>query len=132
MTSVAKDRTLVRHHPVNKITKIQILGCKNFLLSSLNYLDIVIYSHSSICVLLFIFILLIISYCIIIHPRICIFVILLSGWCGTRVRPARLVSYALLYTTQDHLSRTNAVCVPFSKSVILPHTLKACSLIFLR
>ena len=33
------------------------------------------------------------------HPRICIFVILLSGWCRTRMRPARLVSYAFLYTT---------------------------------
>ena len=30
---------------------------------------------------------------------ICIFVILLSGWCRTRMRPARLVSYAFLYTT---------------------------------
>ena len=28
-----------------------------------------------------------------------IFVILLSGWCRTRMRPARLVSYAFLYTT---------------------------------
>ena len=30
---------------------------------------------------------------------ICIFVILLAGWCRTRMRPARLVSYAFLYTT---------------------------------
>ena len=45
------------------------------------------------------FILLIIGYCIIIHPVICIFVILLSGWCRTRMRPAHLVSYVFLYTT---------------------------------
>ena len=28
------------------------------------------------------------------------FVIMLSGWCRTRMRPARLVSYAFLYTTE--------------------------------
>ena len=32
---------------------------------------------------------------------ICIFVILLTGWCGMRMRPARLVSYANLCTTND-------------------------------
>ena len=32
---------------------------------------------------------------------ICIFVILLTGWCRTRMRPARLVSNAFLYTTDD-------------------------------
>ena len=99
MTSVAKDRTLVRHQPPNKITKIQILWCKYFLLYSLIYMNIVIYLYSFICVLFFIFIILIISYCIIIHPRICIFRILLGGWCRTRVRPARLVSNVFLYTT---------------------------------
>ena len=31
---------------------------------------------------------------------ISIFVILLSGWCRTSLPPARLVSYAFLYTTQ--------------------------------
>ena len=45
------------------------------------------------------FILLIISYCITVHPMICIFIILLGGWCRTRMRRARLVSYAFLYTT---------------------------------
>ena len=30
---------------------------------------------------------------------ICNIIILLSGWCRTRMRPARLVSYAFLYTT---------------------------------
>ena len=47
-------------------------------------------------------ILLIISYCILIHPVICNIVILwlVSGdWCRTRMRPARLVSNAFLYTT---------------------------------
>ena len=44
----------------------------------------------SYCVL----ILLIISYCILIHPGICIL------WCRTTMRPARLVSYAFLYTTK--------------------------------
>ena len=29
---------------------------------------------------------------------VCIFVILLTGWCRMRMRPARLVSYASLYT----------------------------------
>ena len=35
---------------------------------------------------------------------ICIFVISLSGWCRTRMRPARLVSYAFLYTTNVELN----------------------------
>ena len=36
---------------------------------------------------------------------ICIFVILLSGWCRTKMRPARIVSYAVLYTTlEDQLT----------------------------
>ena len=30
---------------------------------------------------------------------ICIIMILLNGWCRMRMRPARLVSYAFLYTT---------------------------------
>ena len=30
---------------------------------------------------------------------ICIYMILLNGWCRMRMRPARLVSYAFLYTT---------------------------------
>ena len=103
MTSVEKDRILVRHQPLNNIIKIQIIGCKFFLLYSLIYMNINIYLYSFICVLLFIFILSIISYCIIIHPRVCIFVILLTGWCRTRMRPARLVSYAFLYTTKGLL-----------------------------
>ena len=44
--------------------------------------------------------LLIISYCIIIHPRICIFVILGKSWCRMKMRRARLVSNAFLYTTE--------------------------------
>ena len=54
----------------------------------------------------YIFILLIISYCIIIQPRICIFVIWGRGWCRTRVRRARLVSNAFLYTTKIYLGLT--------------------------
>ena len=46
LTSVAKDRILVRHQPLNKITKIQTLGCEYFLLYSLNYLDNIIYFYS--------------------------------------------------------------------------------------
>ena len=30
-----------------------------------------------------------------------IFVFLLTGWCRMRMRPARLVSYAFLYTTDE-------------------------------
>ena len=30
LTSVAKDRILIRHQPLNIITKIQIIGCKDF------------------------------------------------------------------------------------------------------
>ena len=79
VTSVAKDLILVRNQPLNKIIKIQILGCKYFLLFSLNFFDIINYLYSFICILLSIFILLIISYCIIIHPRICIFVMMGKG-----------------------------------------------------
>ena len=43
MTSVAKDRILGRHHPLKKITKIQILGCSNFVLYSLIYMNIFLY-----------------------------------------------------------------------------------------
>ena len=88
MTSVAKDRILVPHHPVNKLIK-KILGCKFFFI-----VFVKLYEY-------YFYIFLISSYCIIIHPRICIFVILLSGWCRTRMRRARLVSYAFLYTTHD-------------------------------
>ena len=49
------------------------------------------------------FILLIISYYIIIHPRICIFEILLSGWCRTTLRHACLVSNAFSYTTNTEV-----------------------------
>ena len=35
----------------------------------------------------------IIGYCILIHPGICIL------WCRTMMRPARVVSYSVLYTT---------------------------------
>ena len=51
----------------------------------------------------------------ILHPMICIFVIfgenLLTGWCRMKVRPARLVSYAFLYTT-DSLSHSLFCLVP--------------------
>ena len=47
----------------------------------------------------YILILLIISYYILTHPGICIL------WCGTTMRPARLVSYAFLYTTNVLLNR---------------------------
>ena len=72
---------------------IQIIGCKLFLLYSLNYLSIIMYfSFFSI-----------IGFCIIIHPMICSIVILgenlVNGWCRMRMRPAQLVSYAFLYTT---------------------------------
>ena len=33
---------------------------------------------------------------------ICVIMILLNGWCRTSMRPARLVSYAFLYTTNGH------------------------------
>ena len=36
----------------------------------------------------------ILGYCILTHPGICIM------WCWTTMRPARLVSYAFLYTTR--------------------------------
>ena len=38
----------------------------------------------------------IIGYCILIHPGICIL------WCRTTMRSVRLVSYAFLYTTDAH------------------------------
>ena len=101
MTSVAKDRILVRHHSPDtnhKITILQITGYKYFLLYSFNYVNSVSYC---------IHILLIISYCILIHPVICNIVILwlVSGeWCRTGVRRARLVSNAFLYTTNVHLA----------------------------
>ena len=79
MTSIARISSSSDTNPFPKITKIQILGCKSFLLYSLIYMNIIIYLYSFICILLFIFILLIISYCIIIHPGICIFVILGKG-----------------------------------------------------
>ena len=120
MTSVSKDRILIRHQPHNKITKIQILGCKYFLLYSLNCLNILIYLYSFICILLFIFIILIISYCIIIHLSICVFVILLIGWCRMAMRPARLVSYAFLYTTyvSPHVRFTSRT---FHPTYVSPH-----------
>ena len=37
---------------------------------------------------------------------ICIFVILLTGWCRMRMRPVRLVSYAFLYTTYVPAEKT--------------------------
>ena len=46
MTSVAKDLILVRHQTLNKITKIQIVGCKYFLSCLLNYMNIIIYFYS--------------------------------------------------------------------------------------
>ena len=49
---------------------------------------LLIFSIIKYCILL----LLIISYCKLIHPGICFL------WCRTRMRPARLVSYAFLYT----------------------------------
>ena len=45
-------------------------------------------------------ILLIIGYCIIIHPVICIImIVVLDDWCHMKMRPAQLVSNAFLYTT---------------------------------
>ena len=47
MTSVAKDHILIRHQPFKKfspkITILQIIGCKYFLVYSLNYLNIIIF-----------------------------------------------------------------------------------------
>ena len=91
MTSVAKDLIPTRHQSPDsnqKITILQIIGYKYFLLYSFNYVNSVSYC---------IHILLIISYCIIIHPVICNIVTLwlVSGdWCLAGMRPARLVSYA--------------------------------------
>ena len=101
MKSVAKDRILVRHQSLNKITKIQILGCKYFLLYSLNYLNIIIYLYSFICMLLFIFNSLFISYCIIIHPRICIFVILGKGLVSDEGASCAAGVICFLYTTES-------------------------------
>ena len=105
-------------NPFLQIKKILFLGCKYFLLYSLNYLDIIINFYSFMCVLLFIFILLNISYCIIIHPRICNFVIWGRVWCRTRVRHARLVSYAFLYTTPILLL---GYASPFFEALTLSH-----------
>ena len=41
----------------------------------------------------------IIGYCILIHLGIC------NLWCRTRMRPARLVSYSVLYTTKELINR---------------------------
>ena len=56
-------------------TKIQIPGCKY----SLNYLNIILYSFNylniTMWILLYILMLMIIGFCILIHPGICIFVV---------------------------------------------------------
>ena len=46
MTSVAKNRTLVRHQPLNNIKKIQIKGCSYCLLYSFKYLVNEFYSSN--------------------------------------------------------------------------------------
>ena len=46
MTSVAKDRILVRHQPLNNIRKIQIIGCIFLLSYSFNYLTNGFYSSN--------------------------------------------------------------------------------------
>ena len=74
------------------------------------------------------FILLIISYCIIVHPMICIFIILLSGWCGTRMRRARLVSNAFLYTTVDSGGLSFPASSMFDCSFLAPHIEKETSI----
>ena len=117
MTSVAKDHILNRHQPFKKfspkITKIQIIGCKYFLLYPIIYLNIIVYfyffiywllySLNYLSIIIYFCFFLIFGYCIILHPMICIFVILgenlLTGWCRMRRRPVRLVSYTFLYTT---------------------------------
>ena len=50
---------------------------------------------------------------------ICIFVILLTGWCRTRMRPARLVSYAFLFTTNVALSNLTFFEVKFNTLKLL-------------
>ena len=67
--------------------------------------------------------LLIISYCIIIHLVICDTMILLEGWCHIRMRPARLVSYAFLYTT--HLASRSYYCSPLRASPFPSHFYEA-------
>ena len=57
---------------------------------------------------------------------ICIFVIMLSGWCRTRMRPARLVSNAFLHTTfvqDDPYPQKAASASEFSQSLrrVLEH-----------
>ena len=111
MTSVAKDHILIRHQPFNKFslktTILQIIGSIYFLIYSLIYLNIIMFNYwllyNYLSIIMFLFTLLIIGYCRIIHPMICNIVILseklLNGWCRMRMRPARLVSYAFLYTT---------------------------------
>ena len=119
MKSDANDHILIRHQPFNKlspkISKLQNIGYTHFFIYSLKYLNIIMliywllvkivlsYIPSFICVVLCVFILLINGYCIIIHPMISNIMILgenlLTGWCRMRIRPARLVSFAFLYTT---------------------------------
>ena len=50
---------------------------------------------------------------------ICIFVILLTSWCRTRMRPAPLVSYAFLYTTNVALSNLTFYEVKFNALKLL-------------
>ena len=49
MTSVARDHILMRHQSFQQVLtqnhKIEIIGCKSFLMSSLNYLNIISYFY---------------------------------------------------------------------------------------
>ena len=56
-------------------------------------------------------ILLIIGYCIFLHPVICnIMIVVSDDWCRMTVRPARLLSYAFLYTTSVMCNAIRANC----------------------
>ena len=51
---------------------------------------------------------------------ICIIMILLSGWCRMRMRPARLVSYAFLYTT--FVARIQIMALRLQDAELSDHT----------
>ena len=52
---------------------------------------------------------------------ICIFVILLTGWCRMRMRPARLVSYAFLYTAKGFTILTRILFDLIAKIFVEEH-----------
>ena len=127
MTSVAKDLTPVRHQSPDtnhKILMLQITGYKYFLSYSFNYLSLYSsnYLSENIHSIIRVRILLIISYFIIIHPVICnirILWLVPGDWCRTGVRPARLVSYAFLYTTHVACLKTTVSPLRDNKMVEL-------------